>query len=120
MNDNRDPDVDAWFDTYDNPQKDLVQAVRQVILDTDPRVTEAIKWKAPTFMYRGNIASFYPRSTKHVSLMFHSGASLPDPHGVLDGEGDTSRVLRILNADDLEAKTDALRALVSSWITQRG
>ena len=60
MNKNRDPNVDAWFDTYDNPQKDLVQAVRQIILDTDPRVTEAIKWKAPTFMYRGNI----PPSTR--------------------------------------------------------
>ena len=32
---NRNPDVDAWFDRYDNPQKDLVQAVREVILDTD-------------------------------------------------------------------------------------
>ena len=43
-----------------------------------PPISETIKWKAPTFMFRGNIASFYPRSTKHVSLMFHTGAVLPD------------------------------------------
>ena len=24
---NRDPDVDAWFETYDNPQKELVQSL---------------------------------------------------------------------------------------------
>jgi len=56
----------------------------------------------------------------HVSLMFHTGASLPDPSGVLEGDGDTSRVLRILNHDDLTAKTDAIRGLVTSWIQLRG
>jgi hypothetical protein len=70
--DNRDPAVEKWFETYDNPQKALVQGVRQVILNVDLRISETIKWNAPTFMLRGNIASFYPRSTKHVSLMFHT------------------------------------------------
>ena len=119
VSDNRDPVVDAWFEKYDNPQKDLVKAVRDLILDTDPRITEVIKWQAPTFMYKGNLASFYPRSTKHVSLMFHTGASLPDPSGVLEGDGDTSRVLRILDYDDLAVKADALRGLIASWIVLR-
>ena len=52
--------------------------------------------------------------------MFHTGASLPDPTGVLEGDGDTSRVLRILNHDDLTAKTDAIRGLVKSWIQLKG
>ena len=30
---NRNPEVDAWFASYDNPQKDLVLAVREIILD---------------------------------------------------------------------------------------
>ncbi len=115
----RNPEVDAWFESYENPQKDLVQAVREVILDADPRVTEAIKWKAPTFMYAGNIASFYPKSSKHVSLMFHAGASLPDPDGLLDGEGDTSRVARFDSAEDLSAKTPALHALIAAWIESK-
>ncbi len=101
---NRNPDVDAWFDRYDNPQKPLVLAVRDAVLDADPRVEETIKWQAPTFMFKGNIASFYPRSKRAVSLMFHTGASLPDPDGVLEGEGDTSRVARFVDAADLDAK----------------
>ena len=117
MSDNRDAAVEAWLEAYDNPQRELVNAVRETVLAVDPRVTETIKWQAPTFMYRGNIASFYPRATKHVSLMFHTGASLPDPNGVLEGDGETSRVLKILDTDDLVAKTDALRGLVASWIS---
>ena len=119
VSDNRDPVVDAWFENYDNPQKDLVQAVHELILKTDPRITEVIKWQAPTFVYKGNLASFYPRSTKHVSLMFHTGASLSDPSGVLEGDGDTSRVLRILDYDDLAVKADALRGLIARWIAVR-
>ena len=118
--DNRDPEVDAWFETYDNPQRDLVQAVRQTILDADPRMRETIKWKAPTFMYKGNLASFYPRSTQHVSLMFHTGATLPDPTGLLEGEGDTSRVARFADGTDLAAKEQALRGLVAAWIELKG
>lgn len=82
--DNRSPEVDAWFEGYTNPLKPLVQAVREIILAADPRMTEAIKWKAPTFKYKGNLASFYPKSAKHVSLMFHTGATLPDPAGLLE------------------------------------
>jgi hypothetical protein len=117
--DNRDPAVEKWFETYDNPQKALVQAVRQVILNIDPRISETIKWKAPTFMFRGNIASFYPRTTRHASLMFHAGAVLHDPTGLLEGDGETSRVARFLDETDLAAKTEALRGLIAAWIEMK-
>ena len=116
---NRKPDVDAWFDRYDNPQKPLVLAVRDAVLDADPRVEETIKWQAPTFMFKGNIASFHPRSKRAVSLMFHTGASLPDPVGVLEGEGDTSRVARFVDAADLDAKRAALQELVRAYVGER-
>lgn len=112
----RNPQVDSWFATYDNPQRELVQAVRQVVLDADDRVTEAIKWQAPTFIYKGNIASFYPKTKTHASLMFHRGAALDDPDGLLEGEGDVSRVLRVLDAEDLERKRDGLQRLIGQWI----
>ena len=114
-----DPTVDAWFDRYDNPQKPLVMAVRDVVLEADPRVTECIKWSAPTFTYRGNIASFFPKAKQHVSLMFHTGASLADPQGILEGEGETSRSLKILDEADLATKASALQGLVRSWVEQK-
>lgn len=36
MSDNRDSVVEAWFESYDNPQQDLVRAVREVVLSVDP------------------------------------------------------------------------------------
>lgn len=117
---NRSPEVDAWFDTYENPQKDLVQAVRTVLLDADDRLTEAIKWKAPTFVYQGgNLASFFPKSTQHVTLMFHTGATLPDPDRILEGDGEVARSVKIRDHEDLADKTPALRGLVKAWIESK-
>jgi hypothetical protein len=53
----------------------------------DARIDECIKWQAPTFTYRGNLASFFPKSKRHASLMFHVGAKIPGTHPRLEGWG---------------------------------
>lgn len=112
-------DVDAWMATYDNPQKPLVEAVRQAMLKADKRIGEVIKWQAPTFVYKGNLASFYPKARAHVSLMFHTGAKIKGDFPSLEGSGDTSRVMKIADAADLKAKTAEIKRLVRAWCDQR-
>lgn len=111
----RNPEVDAWFEAYDNPQRAGVLRVREIILGADSRVTECIKWSAPTFVYKGNIASFFPKSKKHVSLMFHQGAAIPGDHPILEGDADTGRSAKFHGADDIEAKKAALEAVIRAW-----
>lgn len=112
------PEVDVWFDEYDHPMKDAMMRVRDIIL-TDERITEAIKWKAPTFMYEGNMASFNPRTKAHVSLMFHTGASIPGDHPRLEGGGETARYMKFAGLDDVEAAENDLAAIVSAWCDSR-
>lgn len=116
----RNPDVDAWFESYENPQRELVAKVREFVLSVDPRVIEAIKWQARTFIYQGNMASFFPKSKKNVSLMFHQGASIRDELRLLEGDGDISRVARFFNDADSEAKKPALAAVIREWILAKG
>ncbi len=111
-------EVDEWFDHYDNPMKDVVMAVRSVIL-TDSRITETIKWKSPTFMYKGNLASFNPRSKAHASLMFHTGAEIPGDHPILEGGGDTARYVTFASREDVEAKSADLLRVVDAWCEAR-
>lgn len=115
----RNPDVDAWMARYDNPMKDVVQRIREIILDADPRIEECIKWQAPTFTYRGNLASFFPRSRKHASLMFHQGAHIPGTHPRLEGTGDTARSLKIGTVGDAEAAREDIGRLVKGWCDWR-
>ena len=115
----RQPEVETWFERYDNPMKDVVQRVREIVLDADPRVDECIKWQAPTFTYKGNIASFYPKSRQHASLMFHLGAKIPGTYPRLEGSGDTSRVMKVADLDEAEAARPELESIVRAWCDWR-
>jgi hypothetical protein len=51
--------------------------------------------------------------------MFHQGASIDDPHGLLEGDGATSRSAKFTDAADLAAKRVALQAVIAGWISAR-
>lgn len=112
------PEVDAWLANYDHPAKDAMLRVREIIL-SDERMTETIKWKSPTFMYGGNMASFNPRTKAHVSLMFHTGASIPGDHPRLEGGGDTARYMKFADLDEVESARADLEAVVDAWCESR-
>ena len=111
----RSDEVDAWLAQYDNPMKPVVEAVRAVILSADPRIEETVKWQAPTFAYKGNLASFFPKSKGHASLMFHTGASIPGDYPSLEGEAKEGRTMRFADLNAVTAKADELSRIVVAW-----
>src|SRR5215510_10115946 len=115
----RSKEVDTWFARYDNPMKPVVERMRAIILAADKRIEECIKWQAPTFVYKGNLASFYPKSKLHASLMFHVGAKIPGKHPRLEGTGGTSRVMKIGSIDEARAARGDLEAIVRAWCEWR-
>ena len=112
-------EVDAWLARYDNPMKPVVERIRAIVLAADPRIDECIKWRAPTFMYRGNLASFFPMSKQHASLMFHAGALIPGEHPLLEGGGDTGRVMKIGSLAEAESAKRDIERVVSAWCDWR-
>jgi hypothetical protein len=112
-------EVDDWLDRYNNPMKPVVVAMRDAILASDPRIEETIKWQAPTFTYKGNMASFFPKSKKHASLMFHLGASIEGSFPHLEGDGKEARTFKVMDLSDLEAKVDELREICIAWCDQQ-
>jgi len=111
-------EVDAWFARYDNPMKEVVQRVHEIILDADERIDECIKWQAPTFTYEGNLASFFPKAKQHASLMFHTGSAIPGKHPRLEGTG-TGRLMKITSLADADAAAKDLKRIVAAWIAFR-
>lgn len=112
-------EVDGWFDRYDNPMKPVVLRMRDIILAVDPRVGECIKWQAPTFTFEGNIASFFPKSKQHASLMFHQGAKIPGKHAILEGGGETGRFMKIASVDEANRRAGEISAVIQAWIDFR-
>jgi uncharacterized protein YdhG (YjbR/CyaY superfamily) len=115
----RNAQVDVWFKRYENPMKQVVERIRAIVLGADQRIEECIKWQAPTFTYRGNLASFFPKSKQHASLMFHLGARIPGDHPRLEGSGDTSRVMKIGSVAEANAAKRDIERLVRAWCDWR-
>ena len=116
---NKNEKVDEWMQKTDNPFKDLWEEIRVAILSTDPKMEEDIKWGAPTFMYKGNLATFNPRAKKFVNLTFHTGATIEDPDGVLEGDAAEARVLRAESVEDFNQKKSGLETVVRNWIAMK-
>ena len=113
---NTNPKVDAFLLKSDHPRIAEMQKVREIILSADSRIGETIKWSSPTFVYKGNMASFFMNAKKYVSLMFHYGASMPNRTGLLQGEGKQGRTVRFDDTEDIEKKKEGLQELVREWI----
>ncbi|MFQ5967073.1 MAG: DUF1801 domain-containing protein [Acidimicrobiia bacterium] len=111
-------EVDNWFAEYEHPQRDAMLLVREIIL-SDDRMTEAIKWSSPTFIYEGNMASFNPRTKAHVSLMFHTGASIPGDHPRLEGGGEVARYMKFSDLEDVEGARADLERITAAWCDSR-
>ncbi len=113
---NINPKVEEFLVKKNHPMDAEIRKVRDIVLQVSSKIEEDIKWSSPTFMYKGNIASFFMNAKKHVSLMFHTGASIPDKAGLLEGTGDVARVAKFTDIKDIENKKKALQAIIKEWI----
>ncbi|MBD79528.1 MAG: hypothetical protein CL840_11475 [Crocinitomicaceae bacterium] len=113
---NRNPEVDNYLEKLSHPLNAEIQRVREIILNADQRMEETIKWSAPTFMYKGNMASYFIKAKKHVSLMFHKGALIGDDSGLLQGDGKEARTAKFDGMEEIENRKGDLEVVVRKWI----
>ena len=111
--------VDTFLENLEHPLKAEIMATREIILQASDQLTEEIKWGAPTFTYKGNLATYNVRAKKFVNLTFHTGALIDDPHGVLEGDSKEARVVRFANMEAVEAKREGLETVVRNWVAMK-
>ena len=122
--------VDAYIQNMKHPLKNVVEALRQLILETDHEIGEEVKWNAPTFFYSGPMRPSNPKEYKRylivfnlyqqncVRLVFPSGAKVDDGSGkLLEGNyADGRRLALFRSLDDVEAKKPMMQAAIRKWL----
>jgi hypothetical protein len=113
--------VDAYMRDLDHPFKAEIEAVRAIILGASPKVSERIKWNAPSFFYKEDLAAFHPRATEfaHLILLFPGGAGVPAKSSLLEGKAKDRREAKFHSLEDIETKKLALEKLVKDWVALR-
>lgn len=116
MKANKTEKVSAFIQGLNHPLETEMEAVREIILGVSDRITEDIKWSAPSFAYKDNMATFNPRAKKFVNLTFHKGALINDTTGLLEGDQKEARVARFYDMEDVSKKKEQLKSVVRKWI----
>lgn len=90
--------------------------MREIIHQASDKMEEDIKWGAPSYVYKDNMATFNTRAKKFVNLTFHKGALLNDKTGLLEGDQKEARVARFYNMDDIAQKKENLITVIQGWV----
>lgn len=117
--------VEAWLAALDHPFKAEILALRQVILGADPRITESVKWNAPSFRTAEYFATFHLRAHDGVRVILHLGAKprdgaqlqIADPAGLLAWLGPDRASATFRSLDEVVAQRDAFEQIIRLWIT---
>lgn len=107
--------VNEYLAALDPAIAPLFHAVRAVVLAAGPTLHESIKWKN-CLVYgttRNHIQTVVGKGK--ISLIFLAGAALDDKYGLLEGEGNKARTMRIASPD---FNQPALRNYVKQTLTK--
>jgi uncharacterized protein YdhG (YjbR/CyaY superfamily) len=109
---NKNPAVDEYLKKKAHPMEKEIQRVREIILSTHRDIEEVIKWNSPTFLYKGNMASFFMNAKQHFSLMFHKGATIQEKSSLSQGDGKEGRVVKFSDLGEIEKRKKDLQGVV--------
>ncbi len=81
----------------------MLARLRKLILEANPDITEEWKWGTAVWSHKGNVVAI-GAFKDHVKLNFFKGASLKDPHGLLNAglEAKASRAIDFHEGDDIK------------------
>ncbi|QOT11149.1 DUF1801 domain-containing protein [Paenibacillus sp. JNUCC32] len=119
--------VEEYLQQLEHPLKKEIEEVRSFILSVDDRITEHIKWNAPSFCVQGeDRITLNLQGKGFIRLIFHCGAKVKDHDikgtltedaaGLLEWASHDRAIVKIVDTDDLEQKKEQLKAVIARWI----
>lgn len=104
----------ATFDAYLAGQavknRPIIRAFRKFVKREAPQLQESVKWGNGCWLKGKVPVSYVYSAPDHVQFGFFRGASLKDPKGLLRGEGQYVRHVRVTKTSEFDVK--AVRALL--------
>ncbi|MBV8253573.1 MAG: DUF1801 domain-containing protein [Chitinophaga sp.] len=121
----------AYLAQLEHPLKEVVGALRTVIMEAAPEIGEQIKWNSLSYYFTGEMEIFeaktYQRdlvvlnlnNKEYVLLVFPNGASITDDSGLLEGcFPDGRRIIKFATLHEVDARKKDLQQIVKNWLVQ--
>ncbi|MFM8368578.1 MAG: DUF1801 domain-containing protein, partial [Chloroflexota bacterium] len=94
-----------------------IEAVRSIIKGVNKDIAEEVKWKAPSFNYKGEyLVTFNLWETKRIHLVFHNPKISKVKSSILEGDYETRRMAYFADMKDIKAKKPLLEKALKDLI----
>ena len=96
----------ATFDLYlaDQPPKSqrIIRALRRFVARVSPHLQESVKWGNGCWLYGKVPVAYVYSAPDYVQFGFIRGSSLEDPRGLLEGEGQYVRHIKVRAVSEID------------------
>lgn len=110
--------VDDYMSNLNYPLKAEVEALRTIIKNADSRLTERIKWNAPSYFIQDDLLTFNLHLTKQIRLVLHHPAIVKIQSGLLEGNYADRRLMYFSSMEEITAKKAELKRILKEYINQ--
>jgi len=110
----RNPKIDPFFNKA-KQWKEEFERLRAIVLDCE--LTEDFKWMHPCYTYQNNNIVLIHGFKEYCALLFHKGALLKDPHGILIQQTENVQAARQIRFTNVQ-QIDEMQLIIKSYIDE--
>ena len=121
-------EVSTFLDELKHPFRIEIEELREIILSSDARISENIKWNGPNYCINNeDRITMRVQPPKQIQLIFHRGAKvqelpknriIEDDSGLLIWKTSDRAVATFRNAGEIEQGKVNLTDIVKKWIQE--
>lgn len=78
--------VEAWLAKQDKKRQEEIAVIRKILKSCSPKLSEQIKWNAPSYAYKEDIVTVGPSRNQRLLLVFHHPAISRVRSSLLEGQ----------------------------------
>lgn len=118
--------VKEFLASLDNASKQMIIALRKLILGADPTIAEGIKWNVPSFRTSEYFATINLRVKTGIAVILHFGAkksdisrtgvAIADPDYLLVWLAKDRAMVTFRDLNDIDVRRQAFTNLIREWI----
>ena len=120
--------VEEFLGSLDESKRSQIQVLREVILTSNPQLSEHIKWNAPSYVMNDEDRITFNTMNKQnvVKLVLHMGATrkedkkadpiMEDENKLIEWNSNIRGTITFENIDDVQAKLPIVAQITKAWL----
>lgn len=112
--------VREYMEKLEHPMKAEIEAVRKIIKEANEKISERIKWNAPSYYTQEDLVTFNHRNEKQVHLVFHHKEIVNIQSELLKGDYKDRRMVYFDNMAAVKKNKKELVNIINELVLRVG